>query len=376
MSGKERTALAMRRERPDRVPVMCQMAMGHIYLKTGLSPLEVWHDPETYAEALVWMRDLYSFDGILVSVPGGDPHWRDKIAERREHDTGEHVRWREAPLNRSPYPLGSETFYPWDDLPSPVSPTPPPALDRIDPDTIDTLDQVPDWMLSNLRAVLNRAGGEWSVHGETFSPFDKLLEVLGMEGGLMALLDDPAKAHRILEKGRDYAANWGVAQGLEGCDAIKISSPYVGSGFLGRDAYREFVLPYETELMARLHGAAPDVPVYTHTCGAIGDRLELMAESGTDGLECLDPPPLGDVELDDAVRRIGDRLFIKGNVDSVNTLLFKDPPAIRRDIEATVRVGMQAHGYILSTACSIAPRVPEAHVKTMSEVAEETGHYD
>jgi uroporphyrinogen-III decarboxylase len=376
MSGKQRIALAMRRQKPDRVPVMCQMAMGHIYLKTGLSPLEVWHDPETYTEALFRMRELYSFDGILVSVPGGDPDWRAKIAERRKDATGERVAWREAPLNPSPYPLGDRTSYPWDDLPSPVSPTPPPTVHEFDPETIDTLDPVPDWMLNNLRAVMERAGGEWSVHGETFSPFDKLLEVLGMEGGLMALLDDPGKVHRILEKGRDYAANWGIAQAREGCDAVKISSPYVGGGFLSRDVYREFVLPYETELVARLHAAVPDLPVYTHTCGAIGDRLELMADSGTDGIECLDPPPLGDVELEDAVRRVGDRLFIKGNVDSVNTLLFKEPPAIREDVEATVRAGMQAQGYILSTACSIAPRVPEEHVKIMSEVAEDIGHYE
>lgn len=376
MSGKERVALAMRRRKPDRVPVMCQMAMGHIYLRTGLSPLDVWHDPDTYSEALLRMRELYSFDGILVSVPGGDPDWRDKIAVRCKLGAGEHATWHEPLLNRSPYPLGRETIYPWDDLPSPTSPMPSPALDGVDPDTIDTLDPVPDWMLGNVRAVLDRAGEAWSVHGETFSPFDKLLEVLGMEGGLMALIDDPAKVHRVLGKGLDYAANWGVAQALEGCDAIKISSPYVGSGFLSRDVYREFVLPYETALIARIREAAPGLPVYTHTCGAIGDRLELMAESGTDGLECLDPPPLGDVELEDAVRRIGDRLFIKGNVDSVNTLLFKEPPAIRGDIEATVRVGVQAQGYILSTACSIAPRVPEEHVKVMSEVANAIGHYE
>ena len=376
MTGKERVALAMRRERPDRVPVMCQMAMGHIYLKTQLSPLDVWHDPETYTEALFRMRERYSFDGILVSVPGGDPDWRDKIVERHSNDKSEYVKWSEAPLNPSPYPLGDETAYPWDDLPSPVSPNPPPSLAQLDPETIDTLDPVPEWMLSNLRTVMDRAGDEWSVHGETFSPFDKVLEVLGMEGGLMALLDDPGKVHRVLEKGCDYAANWGIAQAREACDAVKISSPYVGSGFLSRDVYREFVLPYETELVSRIHGAAPNIPVYTHTCGAIGDRLELMADSGTNGLECLDPPPLGDVELEDAVRRVGDRLFIKGNVDSVNTLLFKGPEAIREDVESILRAGMEAPGYILSTACSIAPRVRERHVRIMAEVAEEIGHYD
>ncbi len=65
------------------------------------------------------------------------------------------------------------------------------------------------------------------------------------------------------------------------------------------------------------------MPVYIHTCGDIGDRLELMADTGIDGIDTLDPPPLGSVDLDDAKRRVGDRVFFKGNIDPVNTLLHK-----------------------------------------------------
>ena len=42
------------------------------------------------------------------------------------------------------------------------------------------------------------------------------------------------------------------------------------------------------------------IPVYTHTCGAIGDRLDLLVECGVSGIECLDPPPLGNVDLSEA----------------------------------------------------------------------------
>ena len=44
------------------------------------------------------------------------------------------------------------------------------------------------------------------------------------------------------------------------------------------------------------------------------------------------------------------------------------------DVEGILRAGMQPRGYILSTACSIAPRVPERHVRIMAEVADEIGH--
>jgi len=35
-------------------------------------------------------------------------------------------------------------------------------------------------------------------------------------------------------------------------------------------------------------------------------------ETGVDGFECLDPPPLGNVDLENAVHRIGGKVFING----------------------------------------------------------------
>ena len=52
MNGKERVRLAMRREVPDRVPVMCQLALGHYFLNSGIAPVEIWHSTEGFGEAL------------------------------------------------------------------------------------------------------------------------------------------------------------------------------------------------------------------------------------------------------------------------------------------------------------------------------------
>jgi hypothetical protein len=73
--------------------------------------------------------------------------------------------------------------------------------------------------------------------------------------------------------------------------------------------YRDFVLPAERQLVRRMREYAPNVPVYTHTCGLINDRLELMADTGIQGIECMDPPPLGNTLLADAKARVGQRLF-------------------------------------------------------------------
>jgi hypothetical protein len=374
MTGRERVALAMSHREPDRVPVMCQLSVGHFVLKTGCSPVEFRHDPDVYADVLYRVRELYAFDGILVSVPGSDPDWHAKVATVIEVPGGIRVTYSEPLLNRSPYPIGDDAYYPFDDIPRPARAVPMPPVDRVDPGAIDTLDPVPSWMLSNLRAVLARDDGRHSIHGETFSPFDGLVNVLGIEGAMMALIDAPGWCHAALERGLEYAANWAVAQARLGVDAVKISSPYVGGGLLSLRHYREFVLPYETRLVERVKAEHP-VPMYTHTCGAIGDRLELMAESGVDGIECLDPPPLGNVRLADAKRRVGHRLFIKGNIDSVNVLLPGDDAIIDATARRCIEDGADGGGYILSTACSVAPRVPQSAVARLASAAERWGTY-
>jgi uroporphyrinogen-III decarboxylase len=109
---------------------------------------------------------------------------------------------------------------------------------------------------------------------------------------------------------------------------------------------------------------------YTHTCGAIGDRLELMMRAGVSGIECLDPPPLGNVDLADAVERCNGKIFIKGNMDPVNTLLRGDKEKVNRDVTQILETaGHNLGGFILSSACSIAPPTPPDNIKRAVELA-------
>jgi uroporphyrinogen-III decarboxylase len=92
-----------------------------------------------------------------------------------------------------------------------------------------------------------------------------------------------------------------------------------------------------------------------------------MMETGINGIETLDPPPLGTVELADAKRRLRDRLFIKGNVDPVNTILRKPRQEAARDVARTYEVGRQGGQFILSTACSVSPAAPRENVRLLAE---------
>jgi uroporphyrinogen decarboxylase len=101
----------------------------------------------------------------------------------------------------------------------------------------------------------------------------------------------------------------------------------------------------------------------------------MMVEAGVSGIECLDPPPLGDVRLDDAKRRVGDRIFIKGNIDPVNVLLLGTAETVKEDAGYRIEVGKPGGGFILSTACSIAPHTKKENVQVLAGVVDEKGKY-
>jgi hypothetical protein len=362
---------------PDRVPVMCQMSMGFMLLNLPVSPAEFWHDPLVFAEGLCELRARYGFDGVLVSLHGHSPDWRSRVREIGRRGEDVLVRWWD----------GHETLHPRDELPRVIAADREhlPALRDIKQEDLPSrigyipvsqglrfpIDQ--EHELDVFSLVRPRVGPPYSVHGEVTSPFDYYLDLVGHQEGLLGLVDCPEHAEAVLDHFAGLVSDLAARMCHAGVDAIKISSPFAGAGFISRAFYRRFVLPYESRVARAVRGNG--VHVYTHTCGAIGDRLDLLLEAGVSGVECLDPPPLGNVELAEAKQLMRGKGFIKGNIDSVHVLLEGTDDEVARDVRERLMIGKEGGGFILSTACSVAPRVAPERLSVLHRLAEKWGVY-
>ncbi|MEA1996619.1 MAG: uroporphyrinogen decarboxylase family protein, partial [Gemmatimonadota bacterium] len=248
-----------------------------------------------------------------------------------------------------------------------------------DPDQFEFPPVTDDWY-DVLGAFPDDFAEEYSIHWEVQSPFDHLVDLFGMSETLIATISYPDKMLALLDKATELECERGLGAlrkaGENLVDAIKLSSPFVGQSFISPEAYRRFVVPFEGRMVEAYHREMPDIPVYLHTCGALNDRLELAMDSGFDGIECLDPPPLGNVELEDAASRLAGRAWIKGNLDAVNLLTPGDREEIEREIRRCLAIGMRHKpGYILATACSTAPTVAPETMQFIRGLVEEYGYY-
>jgi hypothetical protein len=393
MNSKERISAAMDHQTPDRVPVMCQLALGHYFLNCSHKPSEIWFDSDVFARALVELQQAYEFDGILVNLPGRPPEWRNALASCEQIDNSEHLRWKS----------GLETIFYADDNPQTYQPAKKP-LSRADYTSVEV--SVPaiyrapgyvwnTWHAPELWGIASQAdlsepgvypawftktlvkvqqlAPEVSIHVEVFSPFTHLMELFGYEHALLALLDDPKLCHELL--GILTLNALAQVELYAGCqpDAILVSSAFAGAGFISRRMYEEFVVPYEDRVFRAIRDYG--LKSYVHTCGAIGDRLDLISKTAVDGIDTLDPPPLGTVHLEEAKSIYGERFFFKGNIDAVNEMLHADEKTFESAVTERIRIGKPGSGYILSSACSVAPRVNPERLKRLVELAEQLGRY-
>jgi hypothetical protein len=250
-----RQAMAM--GQPERVPTMCQMAIGHVLLQTGIHPIDFFLSNEAYAEGLLRMREAYSFDGILLHKPGREPDFggmiqsidRDKAeptvylkgGARIECMRDDDPYYRDdGALKRpsitevdpaDPFGWAPESFLHWSAHKGSTNWRRP--------------EDFPEYWYACIDLVRRQAGDEFSIHGEVRAPLDHYFMVLGIEDGAMALVTHAEHAHRLMAALAEVSAAWAAAQVRRGCDAIKISSPFAGAAFLSKPMYEEWVVPYE-----------------------------------------------------------------------------------------------------------------------------------
>ncbi len=140
--------------------------------------------------------------------------------------------------------------------------------------------------------------------------------------------------------------------------------------------FRNFVARYDRPLHDLVHEAGGYV--HSHSHGSVGAILEDFADAGTDVLHPLEAPPMGNVDLADAKRRIGDRVTLEGNIE-MDCVLREDPEAFAarcRDVIAAAKPGGR---FILCPTASPYPcRLSQTAVRnylTMIHLARTLGMY-
>jgi uroporphyrinogen-III decarboxylase len=119
-------------------------------------------------------------------------------------------------------------------------------------------------------------------------------------------------------------------------------------------AFAELVTPYESALVRMIRDAGHLSAIHCH--GRVGRVLDQFLEIGVQALEPLEPPPQGDIPLEQALEAVEGRICLMGYVQDQD--LYRAEPdeirakvrAIRRAVEDRMAEGRT--GYIMTSTAT------------------------
>ena len=118
--------------------------------------------------------------------------------------------------------------------------------------------------------------------------------------------------------------------------------------------FDEFVVEYDRQIVGKVHEFGKVTQLHCH--GRVNDFLERFVEIGTDSLNPLEPPPLGNVVLAEAKRRVGGRVCLIGNIQ-YDDLARASADEVEVMVRESIREGGPGGGFMLSL-CAAPYEVP------------------
>ena len=104
-----------------------------------------------------------------------------------------------------------------------------------------------------------------------------------------------------------------VAQALPGRLWRIFGPEYASPPYLPPQLFREYVCRYVAPMINAIHRHGGYVRIHSH--GNLKEILDDIAAMGADGLDPIEPPPQGDVELEYVRRQYGNNMVLFGNLE-------------------------------------------------------------
>ncbi len=202
-----------------------------------------------------------------------------------------------------------------------------------------------------IQTAKDRLGDKGIIRSHPFSPgqgspWQSFCTLFGTEASIMLGMDEPETLRHIMESIVQKTLR--VTEMWKGtpADMVEVGGGAGSSTVISPNFYREFGLPYDQRQNALFHEAG--LRVVNHFCGGLMPMLDLVVESGADGLETMTPPSMGgDCDLCEASNRVGDKLFFIGGFDQNAGFEHGTPEAARRLVFECFESTKDHAGYIL-----------------------------
>ena len=338
MNGYERTAAALERRQPDRIPIM--ELYIHPKVVEGLCP----------GGDLLDAVERMDLDAVTVSPTGGPP----QAGPRPETYVNE---WG-VRFGRT-----TEAYHPIEG----------PIKSEADLDSYVPPDPHAEGLMDGLRRAVERFKGRRFIAFHVAPDFMPAAIMRDLPQFLVDLIENPALAHRILKLINDYYCVLARRAIEAGADCVSLAGDWAfnDAPLMSPEHFREFVLPY----FRRCIDVCREAGGYTlkHSDGNLWQIMDMIADSGIDAINPIQPD--AGMDLGEVKEKYGDRLCVTGNINCGYTLSEAPEEEVVQETKAAIRKGGPGGGYIMMSSNSLHSSVKPDNYRAMVETCRRYGRY-
>ena len=375
MNAKERIVTAMKGGQPDAVPVTLGLSEMVPVRESGLTYIEFfWREKRDIVRARCDVEKGYGADVFLhseVGVSEGDPEVTQEVVREGEEEVvyREVIHTRRGDLSRLVRIGRTESPATLEGLVKDAE------GDREKALALLTAPEGRDWgKYESDHRYVGEAGhcGLWLA-----TPVDWWSDLRGgPERAIMDLMDRSEVMEGIFKEYtaytramvRDFLARHHAIADSIGLGGSTTSMSVLSPTLLTATTVG-FVRAMKEE--AKRYG----IPVQYHMCGRSREAIPILVEAGVDGMDALESPPTGNVDLGEVKRAFGDHISLRGNVNSITVMLRGGPGDVEREVARCMEDAKEGGGFILGVGDQTPYDTPDENICALVEAGRRLGKY-
>jgi len=170
--------------------------------------------------------------------------------------------------------------------------------------------------IDELEAEDAALGDKGIIMVDMADPLCLAASLFSMEDFTIIAMTEPTIFHKLLQKSavRIYPIVEKTAEAFPGHLWRIVGPEYATEPYLPPKLFKEYVFDYDKPIIDVIHKHGGFARVHCH--GRIKNVLPIIAEMNADGIDPIEPPPQGDVELADVRHEYGKQLVLFGNLEA------------------------------------------------------------
>lgn len=221
--------------------------------------------------------------------------------------------------------------------------------------------------LDYVKMVAEKYGSQRFLCASIGTPYwTALCDYFGFKGMMVNLLRRPKLVENMLQRLLASTKELLRAYADVGVHGIWVEECLSSANEISLDKFREFALPYDSELISEIRRLGMKSIYYP--CGNVADRLELAIETNPDCISLEEGKKGFEIDIARVDEIVAGRVCIFGNLDSIRILQNGTREELRREVLRQLDIGCRHGRFVMSLGSPVTPKTPASRVREYIEI--------